>query len=80
MCFKTSGKVRDFLSQHPEVVPMVADWTGRQQVISDFLRAYGREGIPYYLIIPGRQGKSIELPTIIVPETIISSLNKALKG
>lgn len=59
---------------------MVADWTGRQQVISDFLRAYGREGIPYYLIIPGRQGKSIELPTIIVPETIISSLNKALKG
>jgi thiol:disulfide interchange protein len=59
---------------------MVADWTGRQQVISDFLRAYGREGIPYYLIIPGRQGKSIELPTIIGPETIISSLNKALKG
>ena len=59
---------------------MVADWTGRQQVISDFLRAYGREGIPYYLIIPGRQGKSIELPTIIVPEMIISSLNKALKG
>ena len=59
---------------------MVADWTGRQQVISDFLRAYGREGIPYYLIISGRQGKSIELPTIIFPETIISSLNKALKG
>ena len=80
MCFKASSKVRDFLSQHPEVVPMVADWTGRQQLILDFLRAYGRESIPYYLVIPGRQGKSIELPTLILPETIIRSLNAALAG
>jgi len=80
VCFKASSKVRDFLSQHPEVVPMVADWTGRQQLILDFLRAYGRESIPYYLVISGRQGKSIELPTIILPETIIRSLNAALAG
>ncbi len=59
---------------------MIADWTGREQLISDFLRAYGREGIPYYLVIPGRQGKAIELPTIIFPETIIRSLKVAMDG
>jgi len=57
---------------------MVADWTNRQQVIADFLQAYGREGIPYYLVIPGGQGKAIELPTIILPDDIISALKRAL--
>lgn len=78
MCFKTSEKVREYLSLNPEIVPMIADWTAREQVIADFLKAYGREGIPYYLVIPGNQGKAIELPTIIFPETIIASLNRAL--
>jgi len=80
VCFKASNKVREFLSSHPNIVPMIADWTGRRQDIADFLKAYGREGIPYYLVIPGRQGKAIELPTIILPETVISSLDMALKG
>ena len=68
------------MSRHPDVVPMVADWTAKAQLISDFLRAYGREGIPYYLVIPGRDGKAIELPTIIFPETIIESITMALNG
>ena len=60
---------------------MIADWTVKQQpLITDFLQAYGREGIPYYQVIPGRRGKVIELPTVIFPEDIIKALNEALKS
>jgi len=57
---------------------MLADWTNRQQVIADFLQAYGREGIPYYLVIPGGKGRAIELPTIPLPNDIIEALKRAL--
>ena len=80
MCFKSSNKFKNFISSNPNVVPMIADWTARQQVIADFLQAYGREGIPYYLVIPGGKGKAIELPTIVLPDNIMDALQKAVQG
>ena len=38
------------------VIPMKADWTNRDQVISDFLAEHGRYGIPFYLLYrPGAE-------------------------
>ncbi len=78
MCFKSSNAFKQFIETNSNVVPMMADWTNRQQVIADFLKAYGREGIPYYLVIPGGKGKAIELPTIILPDDILEGLKRAL--
>ena len=47
--------VAEAFAQH-DVIPMQADWTNRNQEISEFLATYDRYGIPFYLLFrPGAE-------------------------
>ena len=55
------------------------DWTNEDPVITEWLRRYGRVGVPLYLYFP--RGSSLEtaavLPQILVPDTVIDAIDAA---
>ncbi|MGL4685499.1 MAG: protein-disulfide reductase DsbD family protein [Commensalibacter sp.] len=53
---------------------MVGDWTQYDEEIGQFLRQYGREGVPLYLYYDS-QGKSVILPQILTPKQILKVIN-----
>lgn len=57
-----------------EIVPVLADWSDKDNwVISEFLFAMERASIPYYPIIPGKEGAKIseEIPEALSPPAIL---------
>ncbi|MFT5587490.1 MAG: thiol:disulfide interchange protein, partial [Cognaticolwellia sp.] len=60
------------------VMPLKADWTNRNEVITKWLQRYGKAGVPFYLVIPADPGaEPIALPEVITPNTVIEALEKA---
>jgi thiol:disulfide interchange protein len=60
------------------VVPLKADWTRRDEVITEWLRQNGRAGVPMYLVIPGDRTKApILLPEVITPSMVVGALKQA---
>ena len=55
------------------------DWTNEDAVITEWLRRYGRVGVPLYLYFP--PGASVEdaavLPQVLVPDIVINALDAA---
>jgi thiol:disulfide interchange protein len=49
------------------VAVMVGDWTNGDPVITRFLEAKGRSGVPLYLWYPGGRGEPRELPQVLTP-------------
>lgn len=48
------------------VVPLMADWTKKDQAIGDVLQQLGRSGVPVYLLYPADLSK----PPLILPQTL----------
>lgn len=68
----SSAKVQDvFKNQH--ITYMVGDWTQYDKSIGDFLKAHGREGVPFYIYYPA-DGKPKILPQILTPTIVIDYL------
>ena len=62
-----------------DVVAMKADWTNRDDAITDFLADHGRYGIPFYLLHrPGREPHLFG--ELITKETVLSALEEAAGG
>lgn len=63
-------------------VPLVADWTRPDPVITEWLHKFGRAGVPFYLILPGDpDAEPIALPEVITPDMVIEALEQgALDG
>jgi thiol:disulfide interchange protein/DsbC/DsbD-like thiol-disulfide interchange protein len=60
------------------VVPLKADWTRRDEIITTWLRQHGRAGVPMYLVIPGDRARPpILLPEVITPQMVVDALNTA---
>ena len=60
------------------VVPLKADWTRRDEVITTWLREHGRAGVPMYLVIPKDRSKApILLPEVITPSMVNDALHAA---
>jgi len=52
-----------------------ADWTNRNPEITEMLRAFGRSGVPLYVIYPpGRAHEPIVLPEILTPGIVLEAL------
>lgn len=69
--------VRNSMSEHG-VVPLVADWTRRDEEISEWLKRYDRAGVPMYLVIPPTGIKDvIVLPEVITPGMVTEAIQKA---
>lgn len=60
------------------VMPLKADWTNRNEVITKWLQRYGKAGVPFYLVIPADPGaEPIPLPEVITPDSVIEALEQA---
>ncbi|MEQ1504676.1 MAG: protein-disulfide reductase DsbD domain-containing protein [Myxococcota bacterium] len=69
------GSVRDAMASLG-VVPLKADWTRRDEVITTWLRDHGRAGVPMYLVIPAdRTREPILLPEVITAGMVIDALH-----
>ncbi|MEE2750511.1 MAG: thioredoxin family protein [Myxococcota bacterium] len=57
------------------VVPLMADWTRRDEVISEWLQRFGRAGVPFYLVLPADpEAAPIALPEVITPGSVVDAL------
>jgi thiol:disulfide interchange protein len=68
--FKSSG-----------IIPIRADWTTRNPVITQLLSKFGRSGVPLYVIFPaGKPGQPIVLPEVITTGIVLDAIEKATSG
>jgi len=58
----------------PDVVAMRADWTVENPAISDYLKSFGRYGIPFTVIYSKEFPDGKVLPEILTPGTLLESL------
>ena len=62
------------------VVPLKADWTRKDQVITTWLQRYGKAGVPFYLVIPAdRSRPNHPLGEVITPAGVVEALRKAVR-
>ena len=60
------------------IVPLKADWTRRDPVITEWLQRFGKAGVPFYLMLPADEGKApIPLPEVITPGIVIDGFKAA---
>ena len=61
-----------------DVALVKADWTNRNAEITQLLRAFGRSGVPLYVIFPaGRPDHPLVLPEVITAELVMEKLDEA---
>jgi thiol:disulfide interchange protein/DsbC/DsbD-like thiol-disulfide interchange protein len=61
-----------------DVALVKADWTNRNAEITQLLRAFGRSGVPLYVIFPaGRPDSPLILPEVITAELVLKKLEEA---
>lgn len=72
-----SKSVRQAMAEYG-IVPLKADWTRRDPTITEWLRRYGRAGVPFYLVIPADpDAEPIALPEVITGEMVIRAFASA---
>ena len=58
------------------VVLMRADWTNRDDQITEALARYGRSSIPFYIYYPRGKGNSpVILPEVLTPGIVLGTLS-----
>jgi thiol:disulfide interchange protein len=63
------------LFRERQVALMRADWTRRDNAVTDALRALGRNGVPVYAFyLPGREPQL--LPEVLTREAILAVLER----
>lgn len=59
------------------IVPMRADWTQKDPVITEALASFGRSGVPFYVIYPAQDGaEPITLSEILTPSIVLDGLSR----
>ncbi len=60
------------------IVPLKADWTRRDPVITEWLQRFGKAGVPFYLLLPADpSAPPIPLPEVITPSIVIEGFAAA---
>jgi len=67
--------VRDAFAAHG-VVYMKGDWTRQDPQVTNFLRQYGRNGVPLYVFYPANGKPPSVLPQILTEHTLLDELNR----
>ncbi len=57
------------------VTYMVADWTRKNQHISNLLASFGYQGVPLYIFYPANNGEPVILPQVLTPSIILETIN-----
>ncbi|GJQ62830.1 MAG: thiol:disulfide interchange protein [Melioribacteraceae bacterium] len=56
---------------------IIADWTKRDDEITDALASFGRNSVPLYVLYSGKKGeKPVILPEVLTPEIVIDYINQ----
>jgi thiol:disulfide interchange protein DsbD len=62
------------------VVPLRADFTGPDPLISAWLDRHQRAGVPMYVVIPADRGRDVWLlPEILTPGLVVDALRDAAR-
>ena len=69
------ARVRDAFARH-RVAYLKGDWTSGDALVTRFLRANAREGVPLYVLYPPGRGAPTVLPQILTEAEILSQLDK----
>ena len=63
------------------VVPIKADFTRPNPLISEWLQRFGKAGVPMYVLIPADPEKKLwTLPEVITPGMVVDALQQAAAG
>jgi suppressor for copper-sensitivity B len=61
----------------PETVPMRADWTRPDPAIADYLRSFGRYGIPFNAVYGPDAPRGLALPELLTTDSVLDALKRA---
>jgi thiol:disulfide interchange protein len=60
------------------IIPFLADWTRRNDEITETLISFQRSGVPFYIIYPANRSKQpILLPEVLTPKIVLDALTEA---
>jgi suppressor for copper-sensitivity B len=65
---------------HSDIIPMQADWTNPDPVISAFLQKYGRYGIPFNAVFGPGTPQGLVLPELLSTKAVMEAIDKASKS
>jgi thiol:disulfide interchange protein DsbD len=65
---------REFLERN--VAYLKGDWTRQDPAITAFLRSHGRDGVPLYVLFPGKQRAPVLLPQILTEGAVLRALEQ----
>jgi len=71
----TRQKVMDAFEEK-NVVTFEADWTDKNEMIAKALAAFGRSGVPLYVLYKDAESEPIILPQVLTPGIVIDQLEK----
>jgi len=61
----------------PDVIAMRADWTRRDTRIGDYLKTYGRYGIPFNVVYGPAAPNGVPLPELLTEAAVLEALRQA---
>lgn len=74
-----SSEVRDAFQRHA-IVKLKADWTNGDPAITKLLQAFGRPGVPLYVLYPGKNEEPIVFPEILTKGMVLEKLQTAARS
>ena len=76
VALKSSAMQLTFKSQ--DITLLEADWTNQDSEITDYLKSFGRSGVPLYVYYPAK-GDSVVLPQLLTESIIVSAITNGGK-
>lgn len=70
------GRVAEILGDG-RIIAMKADWTKPDPVISDYLKSFGRYGIPFNVVYGPSMPNGVPLPEILTESSVLAAFEKA---
>jgi thiol:disulfide interchange protein DsbD len=61
-----------------DVATLRADWTSSDPTIAGALAAFGRQGVPLYVLYAPHRRDPVILPTLLTPATVLEALTQVL--
>jgi thiol:disulfide interchange protein/DsbC/DsbD-like thiol-disulfide interchange protein len=68
-----SAAVREAFQRHA-IVKLKADWTNGDPVITKLLQQFGRPGVPFYVLYPGKSDQPIVFPELLTKSMLLEKL------
>jgi thiol:disulfide interchange protein len=68
-----NAAVRQAFERHG-VTKLKADWTNGDPVITKFLKQFGRVGVPFYVLYPGKSEPPVVFPELLTKNLVIEKL------